>query len=55
MKLLEQGELPYHKVGTHRRILAQDLLTYKQQIDMQRHQALDKLTALSQELGMGYD
>lgn len=55
VKLLEQGELPYHKVGTHRRILAQDLLTYKQQIDMQRHQALDKLTALSQELGMGYD
>lgn len=55
VKLLEQGELPYHKVGTHRRILAQDLLTYKQQVDTQRHQALDELTALSQELGMGYD
>ncbi|SEH08117.1 hypothetical protein [Candidatus Venteria ishoeyi] len=44
----------YHKVGTHRRVLAQDLFAYKQQIDEQRHEALDELTALSQDLGMGY-
>lgn len=55
MQLLKQGELKFHRVGTHRHILVQDLMTYKQQIDTQRHKALDELTALSQELGMGYE
>ncbi len=54
VKLLEQNALPYRKIGTHRRVLAKDLIDYKQKIDAQRHQALDALTALSQELDMGY-
>ena len=29
VKLLEQGEIAYHKVGTHRRIKASDLYAYK--------------------------
>ncbi|MBW4618672.1 MAG: helix-turn-helix domain-containing protein [Cyanosarcina radialis HA8281-LM2] len=49
--LLEQGQIPYIKVGTHRRIRFEDLMAYKQQRDMQRRQALSELTALSQELG----
>ena len=40
VKLLEQGEIPYIKVGAHRRIRVEDLMAYKQQRDAQRRQCL---------------
>ncbi len=55
VKLVDNREIPCHKVGTHRRVLAQDVLDYKQRIDAQRHKVLDELTALSQEMEMGYE
>ena len=55
VKLVDNGEIPFYKVGTHRRILAQDVLDYKQNIDKQRHDTLDELIALSQEMEMGYE
>ncbi|GGY61492.1 excisionase [Cellvibrio zantedeschiae] len=55
VSLLEKNELPFRKVGAHRRVLAKDVLEYKEKIDSQRSQALDELTALSQSLGMGYE
>ncbi|MEH2053414.1 helix-turn-helix domain-containing protein [Nostoc sp.] len=51
IKLLEQGELPYILVGTHRRVNFDDLIKYKQQRDIKRRQVLDELIAESQELG----
>lgn len=54
VSLLEKGELPHRKVGAHRRVLASDVLAYKENLLAQRNQALDELTALSQEMGMGY-
>ena len=54
IKLCEQGEIPFHTVGTHRRILLSDLLTYKKTWLAKRHLTLDELTALSQELKLGY-
>lgn len=54
VSLLEKGELPHRKVGAHRRVLASDVLAYKENLLAQRSQALDELTALSQEMGMGY-
>jgi len=53
--LLEKGDIDFHKVGTHRRVLAKDVIEYKQQIDAERMTALDKLTEESQKLGMGYE
>jgi excisionase family DNA binding protein len=54
VKLLEEGKLPYRKVGTHRRVLFKDLMAYKRRIDKKRLETLNKLTAQAQELDMGY-
>lgn len=55
VSLLEKGEIPFHKVGSHRRVLAKDVIAYKEKTETERLQALDELTELSQELGMGYE
>jgi excisionase family DNA binding protein len=52
--LLDDGKIPYRKVGTHRRIRFDDLMAYKQDIDRQRLQALEELAREAQELNMGY-
>lgn len=54
VQLLEQGEIPFHKIGTHRRVSYQAVMTYKNRIDAERRKALDELAAQAQELGMGY-
>lgn len=54
VQLLEKGDIPFHKVGTHRRIRYLDVLSYKKQIDAERNKALDLLAAQAQELDMGY-
>jgi 3,4-dihydroxy 2-butanone 4-phosphate synthase / GTP cyclohydrolase II len=33
VKLLEDGELPHHKVGTHRRVALGDLIDYRQRVE----------------------
>ena len=52
--LLERGELPYRKVGTHRRILFKELLDHRSRTQVSRKQALDDLARQAQDLGMGY-
>lgn len=52
--LLEDGEIPFRKVGTRRRVLYKDLAAYKKRIDDQRRGTLDELTAQAQELNLGY-
>lgn len=54
IKLLESGDLPYRKVGRHRRVRFDDLMAYKQRIDAERSEVLDELVSQAQELGMGY-
>ena len=53
--LLEKGEVPFRKVGTHRRILFSDLTAYQKEAKEAQRYALDELTAQAQELGMGYE
>lgn len=52
--LLEQGAIPFHKVGTHRRVRFHDVQAYKDRLYADRSKALDDLATLSQELGGGY-
>lgn len=52
--LLEKGDIPFRKVGAHRRVLLRDILGYKESTDRHRVQALDDLAALSQVEEMGY-
>ncbi len=52
--LLERNEIPFRKVGAHRRVLFRDVMAYKDAIDRKREQSLDELTAMSQQEDMGY-
>lgn len=54
IRLLEEGAIPYHKVGTHRRVYFEDVRAYKKRILQERESALDKLASEAQSLDMGY-
>jgi excisionase family DNA binding protein len=54
IKLLEEKALPYRRVGTHRRMLAADVLSYKERDDSRRREILDELTADAQRDNLGY-
>jgi excisionase family DNA binding protein len=54
MGLLEAGELPFRKVGTHRRVMFTDLMEYRARSQVNRKAALDELAHDAQELGLGY-
>lgn len=54
IKQLEEGAIPFHKVGTHRRILLGDLMAYKRETNRRRLEAIAELAAQAQELDMGY-
>lgn len=54
VNLLEKGEIPYHLVGTHRRIYAQDLFRFKVQRDQQRHKVIRDLAQAEAKDGL-YD
>ena len=52
--LVDKGEIPHHKVGTHRRIFFRDVLAYRKERMGQSKAALDALAEQAQKLGMGY-
>jgi excisionase family DNA binding protein len=43
VNLLEKKEIPFHKVGVHRRVYFKDLLAYRKRRDEQRRSSLNKL------------
>lgn len=54
VELIEKGELPAFKVGTHHRLKTADVLKFRQERKMKRKKTLEELAALSQEMGL-YD
>ncbi len=54
VKLLEQGDLGFTKVGTHRRIRFEDLMAYKKKCREQSDRAMDELVRQAQEDNLGY-
>jgi excisionase family DNA binding protein len=53
ISLLETGKIGFHKVGSHRRIRACDLLEFRAQRDAERSAALKELQRLGQEFDEG--
>jgi excisionase family DNA binding protein len=52
VRLLDAGKIPFHRVGTHRRIKAADLLVYKEQRLAEQRTILGELARESQALGL---
>jgi excisionase family DNA binding protein len=52
IEMLDKGEIPYRKVGVHRRVLFADVMAYKRTLYNKRLQALNELTSYDQELGL---
>jgi excisionase family DNA binding protein len=48
-KLLKEGEIPHVPVGSHRRVMFADLMSYKAVRDSARNAALNELADLGQE------
>jgi len=55
IKLLESGELSYHKTGKHRRVRFADLMDYKTRRDTASEQAMALLAEQAQALRTGYE
>ena len=55
VKLLEEGVIPYKKVGSHRRILLEDLIEFDRKLKEQRITSLKKLAEQAQDLRLGYE
>jgi hypothetical protein len=52
--MLDGGEIPFHYVGTHRRITMSDLIEYKRKRKIRSKEALQKMVEASEEMGL-YD
>ena len=54
IKLLEKGDIPFKKVGSHRRILLQDILEYESKFKIERRKKLNQIAKEAQKLNLGY-
>ncbi len=52
IKQIEDGALKSRKVGQHRRVKVEDLAQFQLQLKQRSEDALQRLTDLSQELGL---
>lgn len=54
IKEIDAGRLAHRKVGTHRRVLYEDLLAYARTMRAQQEAALDRMADNARELGLEY-
>lgn len=54
IKLLDSGVIAHSRTGNRRKVAFVEVMRYKQELDSKRLSALDELSALDQELALGY-
>lgn len=54
VKLLETGEIPFTKIGKHRRVMFEDVVAYKAKMKLEREALLIKIMHADEESGL-YD
>jgi excisionase family DNA binding protein len=54
IKEIEEGRLPHRKVGAHRRVAFDDLVTYAREMRKRQEGALERLAENARELGLDY-
>jgi excisionase family DNA binding protein len=52
IKEIEAGKLKHRLVGTHRRVLLEDLIEYKSAMQSKQYAALDRMAENAKELGL---
>lgn len=52
VSLLDARKIPSYKIGTHRRVRRDDVITYRNKLDEAREKTLDDLAAHDQALGI---
>jgi excisionase family DNA binding protein len=55
VRLIDSGDISAHKVGSHRRLLMQDVLSYRQQQIRRQRQAYEALMLETDALGLNDD
>ncbi len=43
VRLLDEGKIPFHRAGTHRRVYLQDLIAFRKERDRRRHEAIGQM------------
>lgn len=54
IKLLDERQVPYRRVGNRRKVRLDDLLAYQRRDDERRRHVLDELTREAESLGLDY-
>ncbi|HVB02817.1 MAG TPA: helix-turn-helix domain-containing protein [Chitinophagaceae bacterium] len=54
VKLLEEGEIPFIKIGPHRRIEVKNIVAYEKRLKENRSEKLDFLAKQAQDHNLGY-
>jgi excisionase family DNA binding protein len=51
VRLLEEDKLPFHMVGSHRRVYLRDVLAYKAKRDKERHTSIVRMARMEKKAG----
>lgn len=54
VRLLDEGKIAFHRVGTHRRVALQDLISFRKVRDRRRHDAVKQMARAAVKDGI-YD
>lgn len=51
VRLLEEDKLPFHMVGSHRRVYLKDVLSFKAKRDKERHASIVRMARMEKKAG----